>query len=265
MTNPLLGCRVKINRAKKHLADLKAAIDAFDALHPYGVMIDKKTETGYEVHRFWLNVPIPNDWGGILGDCVHNLRSALDLLAVELIKDGGGTPGDYASFPISSDPVHFRTSAITRINGASADAIKIVEGLKPYSGGEDTFWRLHRLDIADKHQLLIPVAAAHEMFGIKHDTRAPGSEHYPPATMTRVPAIDRKFPLKNGDALSWHVRVTAPGYEDNTEFEFGFGIAFGYGQIFDGEPVVPTLKKLVDFTEGIIDIFARHIFGLASW
>jgi hypothetical protein len=208
-----------------------------------------------------------------------NLRSALDLLAVDLVRCGGGTPGDYTAFPVGSDYVHFNTSAIKRVDGASADAIKLICRLKPYRHrrqtstahpgcrrqDEGTIWRLHRLDIADKHQLLIPVAAAHEMFGVKHDVRGPNSDLLPPAIMVRRPVRNRKFPLQNGDEVSRHLPVTDPGYEDNTEFEHGFGIAFGYGQVFDGEPVVPTLKQLIDFTERIIDIFARNIFGLTAW
>jgi hypothetical protein len=149
MTNPLIGCRIKISRAKKHLADLKAAVDAFDALHPYSLTTDKAPR--YEIHRFWLNAPIPVEWGAILGDCIHNLRSSLDLLAVELITINGGTPSDYSAFPISPDERHFEARGVPRLNGASARAIEFVRRLKPYRGdGNNTLWELHRLDIADK-------------------------------------------------------------------------------------------------------------------
>jgi hypothetical protein len=265
MPNPLSGARVKIVRAKKHLADLEGAIKDFDVLHPYSVMIDKKTEPGHEIHRFWQNVPIPSEWAAVFGDCVHNLRSALDLLAVALVKQGGATPTDYTAFPVGSDQTHFETSAIHRIDGASADAIKIVCELKPYRGGNDTIWRLHRLDIADKHQLLIPVAAAHKMFGVKYNITGPGMDHYGTPQMVRGPAVSRKFPLKNGDELGRYIPIPDAGYKDNTEFEFGFEIAFGEGQAFAGEALIPTLNELLRFTEGIADIFARRIFGLAGW
>jgi hypothetical protein len=266
MTNPLSGCRVKIDRAKKHLADLKAAVDAFDALHPYGVVVDKKTDPDSEIHRFWLNVPIPDEWAGILGDCVHNLRSSLDLLAIALIEHNGGTPGDYSAFPISPNETHFDASGVTRLKGASAQAVELVRSLKPYRGdANNTLWELHRLDIADKHQLLIPVAAAHKILGIKFDIRGPGMEDIPQRPMEWGEPHNRSFPLKNGDILGRYIPFRTAGYEDKSEFEFGFEIAFGEGQVFDGEPLIPTLVKLVDFTEGAIDIFARNIFGLASW
>jgi hypothetical protein len=261
MPNPLNGVRVKINRAKKHLTDLESSIKAFDALHPYSVIPDKKTTPGQEIHRFWLNVPIPDEWAAILGDCIHNLRSALDLLAVELVLDGGGTPGDYTSFPIGSDYTHFRTSAIKRVSGASAQAIELICRLKPYRRENGTIWQIHRLDIADKHQLLIPVAAVHKMLGIQYHVTDEATKSMPRSPMLRAAPIDRKFPLRNGDILFTYIRVRLP-FEDKSDFEHAFEIAFGEGQVFDGEAVIPTLTRLVDFIDRLVDIFARRIFRL---
>jgi hypothetical protein len=258
----LRGIRIKIDRAKKHLADLNAAIRTFQNGWPYTIKIEKDEKTGYETHKFFLLVPIPDEWGAIVGDCVHNLRSALDLLACELIRANGGIPGDYAAFPVGSNFTHFNSSAVRRINGASADAIKLVRRLKPYDGGNDTLWRLHRIDIADKHQLLIPVAAAHKEFGVQYDIQGAGPPDYTPP-MWLGPASDRKFPLKNGDELISYKRVVAPGIKDETKFHFTFEIAFGEGQIFDGEPVVARLDQLIRFTERIINLFAKRILKIA--
>jgi hypothetical protein len=263
---PLSSVRVKIDRAKKHLTHLDAAIRAFEAGRPYRVgMNNDASDPSHEIYYFKLLTPIPDEWGAIVGDCVYNLRSALDHLAAALVKANGGTPGDYTAFPVGSDKRHFETSAIKRIDGASAAAIQIASELNPYPGGDDTIWRIHRLDIADKHVLLIPVAAAHKVFGVRHDIQGPGLEHFLPGQMLRGPAVSRKFPLKDGDELGGYRRVLDAGYQDNTEFDFGFEIAFGEGQIFDGQAVIPTLTQLTDHTTGVIDIFAQRIFGTAAW
>jgi hypothetical protein len=111
------------------------------------------------------------------------------------------------------------------------------------------------LDIADKHQLLIPVAAAHKMLGIQYHVTDETTRSMPVGPMLRGPPTDRKFPLKNGDILLVYPRVRLP-FEDHSKFDFAFEIAFGERQIFDGEPIIPTLTQLVDFTERLIDIFA---------
>jgi len=260
----LSGVRVKIDRAKKHLADLDVAIRAFEALEPHRVVTHKESSTGDEIYRYCSLVPIPDEWGAVVGDCVHNLRSALDLLANALVRENGGVPGDRTAFPIGSSETDFRTSAIKRIEGASATAIKIVSDLNPYRGGNEPLYRLHRIDIADKHRLLIPVAASHVVFGVQWDITGPGFEHLPPSPMARVPAVSHKFPLKDGDELGRYPRVSDPGYQDKTKFEFEFEIAFGEGQIYDGESVIPAITKLVDFTDGLVGIFAGNVFKV-SW
>jgi hypothetical protein len=265
MPNPLTGVRVKIDRAKKHLADLDAAIKAFESRQPYTFIMEVDPNSGCEVYRFRECEGIPVEWGAIVGDCVHNARSSLDLLANALVRENGGTPTNHTAFPIGSDATDFRRRAIKKLNGASAAAIKLVEGLQPYPTGYNPLYRLHRIDIADKHLLLIPVAVAHRDFEVKHFLAGPGVTWSPPGFWHSSQVVDRKFPLKDGDILRSYERVVAPDIEDKTKFHFGFEIAFGEGQIFDGDPVVPTLTQLVDLAEGIIDIFAKQIFGLATW
>jgi len=113
--------------------------------------------------------------------------------------------------------------------------------------------------------LLIPVAAAHSHFGIRHDLIGPGMDHLPPSPWYFAKATDRKVPLKNGDELIAYRRGTGDGYEDKTDFNFTFEVAFGEGQIFDGDAVIPTLHELINFTERLINIFALHIFRVQSW
>ncbi len=88
--DPLLGVRVKVDRAKKHLADLDTEIREYHARNPYAIIPEIEAETGDEVHRLLIREAIPAHWGAILGDVVHNLRSSLDLLAAELEPYAGG-------------------------------------------------------------------------------------------------------------------------------------------------------------------------------
>ncbi len=264
MSDPLSSARIKIDRAKKHFAEIDAAIAAFEARDPFYVETDKESDPRYEIYRFRQREAIPPTWGAIVGDCAHNLRSALDHLAVALVVQGGGTPTQYTSFPIGRDEADFRSRLKSRLNGASAQAIALIEGLQPYSGADNPIFALHSLDILDKHENLVPVAAANSRRGFKIDIRQPGTEHYPPARMLRGPPLERKFPLKDGDELGSYLRESGDNIEDNSEFEFEFEISFGKAQIFDGEAVRPTLTKLVDLTEGIIKAFASGIWNL-SW
>jgi hypothetical protein len=75
MPNDLRSARVKIDRAQKHLADLDAAIKAFESREPYACVMNRDSQSGHEIYRFCERGAILIEWSAIVGDCVHNLRS----------------------------------------------------------------------------------------------------------------------------------------------------------------------------------------------
>ena len=77
-------------------------------------------------HRYRaVDVPDLDDkWALMIGDCVHNLRSALDYLAHELVRANGGTPDDHTQFPVHAAP------GGVRVHGGIAD-----DALAAHRGG----------------------------------------------------------------------------------------------------------------------------------
>ena len=66
------------------------------------------------------------------------------------------------------------------LQGASNFSMKLVERLKPYQGANNPFWRIHDLDIIDKHRLLLIVAASHTSMRVIFDTDAIFAKMLPP-------------------------------------------------------------------------------------
>src|SRR5260370_16394428 len=92
--------RVKIERAKKHFHDLQAARIQFMEGTPYRIDRENNAQTGYNLYRvFDIQTP-PAEIGLITGDVIHNLRSALDHLAYQLVLVNGSTPSKQTAFPI---------------------------------------------------------------------------------------------------------------------------------------------------------------------
>jgi len=95
----------------------------------------------------------------MLGDAIHNLRTALDHLAYRLVSVG---PKPHwrgkVYFPIADSAEEF----VSRIGGIKKrlrhDAVKPLAAIKAYRGGAgEILWQLNELDIIDKHRLLLPV------------------------------------------------------------------------------------------------------------
>jgi hypothetical protein len=152
------GSKLKIKRAKKHIRDLDhriaAFVDDFD-----GPFADTDRQTGHLLLNFPPDVGLPLELSVIIGDAIHNLRTALDLAWVDICEHLGVEVTSKTSFPIRET----RKELVDALNGApkiKGNAMlyeRIVDDIKPYARGNDALWPLHRLDIVDKHKLILPV------------------------------------------------------------------------------------------------------------
>ena len=252
MTN-FIGPRIKIDRAKRHIIDLKAEIDAFHARDPYRVLSHEDSQAGQRVIRVKVIEEIPSSWGAAIGDVVHNLRSSLDLLMNDLVVMAGNQPHRSTQFPVGIEVKELKPSFFEKVRGAEPRTIKLIKRLKPYEGGiGSALWRLHELDIRDKHRLLVPVGAAHRNVIFRpHIPTSDGIEL--PLLSFAIRPADRQFPLRDGAELYREPLVMAV----NTDPQVTLEIAFGDGQIFEGEPVIETLAQLAQAVDRVIGAFDR--------
>jgi hypothetical protein len=256
------GPRGKIERAKQHVRELEAAISTFLETHPYEVVRDDDTEPGKRLYKLSKADCPPDNLALIAGDIVHNLRAALDLLIWQLIEASGKVPNGHDGFPISVSAQHFETTGIAKVKRRiRKEAVEVLRSVKPYKGGNDALWRLHHLDIADKHHVLYVVGSAFNSVSPGGDASASFPEEVRAlmeGVMSQVflrPA-DRMFPLKIGDVLFVDAGGRPPA---KNQPKFVFDIAFGQGEIVEGEPIVPTLHQLVGATAQTVELFATFL------
>jgi hypothetical protein len=199
--------QLKIQRAEKHIQELHAVVKSFTAAHPIGVTgrIDPQTgEPVYYVAQTWV---VPDEVPLIAGDVLQNLRSALDYLICALVRINGKEPSRFAAFPIADQEPALQKDKQwfeSKIEDIHEDAKAVIRSLKPYRGGDDTLWRLHRLNITDKHRLLFTVGVALFHFDVGQHVQATRG------TDTEGDELDfnfspgwtrSHFPLKTGDVL----------------------------------------------------------------
>lgn len=263
MTNPLFSCRVKIDRAYKHLFDFQSGMEAFSRRNPNAVLTDELSEPGIKIDRFNLREPIPVEFSSIIGDIAHNLVSALDSLAVSLVRHANIEPVTEevmreTYFPIKwsddfSDP---KTLRFFKRIGPKAETI--IRSLAPYKGGRgENLFNLYRLNIIDKHRAIVPVASGfvtvHYIVPLRDDI---------PVMPPRDADGKRLFPLKYGDVLTRRVFHEREYYANA---HFTLDVAFGEGQVLEGRSVYPALGDFINDVEGVITSFATDIFGIADW
>jgi hypothetical protein len=89
MMPDLTGVRLKLERAREHIEAIRARCEAFTDRDPppFASRIEQKSapegSIEYTVYAVVREQP-PLDLGPMIGDAVHNIRSALDYLIYEL-------------------------------------------------------------------------------------------------------------------------------------------------------------------------------------
>jgi hypothetical protein len=163
----------RLNRALYHLNCLQAEVDAWLDEQPHRTWTMTEADDDGPKKYFYCQVlrKPPSHLSLIIGDCLHNLRSALDNLAFELVlehKQGPLSKGIVrdSAFPILSVDIEQDAETMKRFKrmtrGMSPGARKAIEALQPYTRKKNfashPLWQLNELSIRDKHRLP-PVAS----------------------------------------------------------------------------------------------------------
>lgn len=238
------------------LNELELSVAAFLASQPFALEEFDEQETGDLVYRVRVARQPPIEWSTVVGDIVHNARSALDHLAWRLVEAGGGTPSDTTYFPIVEAEARYGEKLRKALKGASQANREAVKALRPWRNGDADLWRLHRLDIVGKHRLLVTVGAAQR--GIVLSSTFSGfGEGQQPIRMPplEVRAADNQFPLQDRAEVFRVMKAARTVDPAGFSFEHGisFEIAFSDGLIVEGEPLVPVLRGLVEHAASVVE------------
>lgn len=147
----------KLARGKEHLAALSQACGAYlDTGPEITVEMYNDPETGSVETRFLGEPSPPTRIGAIVGDVVHNLRSALDVAAWQLAiaNDEAATHQERSqvSFPLTRCAEEFKKPHRS-LKFFSKPAREVIERLQPYQPSMDALSWLRDLSNADKHRV----------------------------------------------------------------------------------------------------------------
>jgi hypothetical protein len=251
--NPLfIGSKLKVKRADQHIDELKSIILAFLKTDFYRLHIEKDPKNGNNVLKFETTKEMPCEVPLIIGDAIHNLRAALDLMACEIVVMAGDTPDRWTKFPFRDT----REELVGAIKGGKIKAAPqtiidlIVDTIKPYKGGNDPLCDLDDLDIVDKHKLLIPTTSVVGLTGVSAEDEGHNSFEF------QYIAVGQGK-KQNIVSTPYNLNITKQGQP-------AFDVRFDKGQIFEGQPVIPTLHKLSQLVSGIVQTIEKAYFALGK-
>lgn len=218
---------VKTKRAEKHLRDLEGLAESTRGLEDYAFISDENGKLTYQ------RLPVV-EFGVIAaaGDVLHNLRTALDHLAWQLVLANRNVPTRHTGFPIAESPSKLVSIFRKKVAGMRPEAKKAIKDLRPYNGGNDPLWRIHYLDIVDKHKELLIVGNKHlfrgDHFLGEFFAQADEAAHFPGIYLADT-----------------HTESQSPVHPSAIKLE-----------IPGMEALIPSMHQLLVFTAELIDSFA---------
>lgn len=179
------------------------------------------------------------------GDAVHNMRSALDLLAIDVVaQSGGSTKGVY--FPFAEDKTGLNEMIKRKkFHRATQEAQDLLWAHEPFKGGNGLLRGLHDLDIMEKHQVILPVSPVIEVEEVVFHF-ASGPAHRFRTQKASVDAAQRM------PSLPICVQTKSLGMAAVFMNEAP--------SVFHSKVLLETLHGLVQYLDGLIEAFAT-LFG----
>ncbi|HXM38600.1 MAG TPA: hypothetical protein VN908_08085 [Gemmatimonadales bacterium] len=259
------GGGLKIERAKEHISEFEADSRAFLQANPYfGVSQFDQTQGRL---TFVVRGPnqIPPRLSSVAADAVQNLRSSLDILwhrvwAPETAK------ARKVYFPMFENPHALETRFKGVKEASQKAAVDILRRAKPYKSGNKPLYDLFEIAPRDRHETPVLSVAAYNkiIFALPPNVTYRGKRglqfHFTPLDASG--AVVHLF-LKDGAPLPMDISVeTTGGPVVEVKCQLPADIAFGEGEILEGEPVPKTLHEFLDVTNAIVEAF--RLAGLVS-
>jgi hypothetical protein len=170
--HPLDGAYKRVNRASEHLGDLKRRVNVFRQNKINGISIDyqrirspiKRNEFIYIRNIRSRPIPVPKEFGIIVGEITYNLRAALDYLIYALACFDSKQEVERTQFPIEDSPETFDTRICEiedkgrgkYLRGVSPEHVTAIKRLQPFDGCQWT-GQLRDISNPDKHRRITVV------------------------------------------------------------------------------------------------------------
>jgi hypothetical protein len=253
MSLDLYGPRLKVERAEHHIHDLETLFERYVSDSLNRLRPDRKHRL-LKQGRTVQEAVFPKHTSTVLGDALHNLRVALDHAYYLAAEANGAVMDEFTRFPFFKD----RQSLEGSINGhkkkglTPSDAVidAIVDRIQPYQAGKLRLYDLHRLDITDKHMVLIPTVSSLTIESGSYAVDSSSRKTFTAGGSGSLTII--------GDQSKIPIPLLGVGggggFVFNGNPKNAFRICFGKGQPFEGDEILETVRTLKAATVEALDI-----------
>lgn len=105
------GAQLKLDRARRHIEELVAAINAYHKKDPYVLRLERGGGERKYVLRSYFDHEPPAELPAIIGDCLQNMRMSLEHVVWALARQELGRGPGHTAFPICTARVKHSRNA----------------------------------------------------------------------------------------------------------------------------------------------------------
>jgi hypothetical protein len=244
MIAPFEASRLKLERADEHLQEFDRVAKDYLNNKPCAIVVEPfpgglHEHMGTQSWNARIHKPVPTKFSVLIGDFVHNLRTALDLLVCDLVTINGKSAKQvYFPFCATAAELH-HVIRERKIHRAGPDVVALIERMKPYNGGNIALRAIHDLDVTDKHHALLPVISGVSLpLGKIFGTDLPPSA----GSWQSIIAYDGQMIIGTPDILKIPL---------GTELPARFFLALDFGPGIGFRPVIEGLYELAREADGV--------------
>lgn len=248
---------MKVARARHHVMEFDARVAMWASagnVEPIPTIADDRLS--FELRLKVTNAPPLSEWALIVGDAIHNLRSALDVFVWSNADLASLTEREQRAlmWPVVTDPAIWPSAASTKLKSLPDAVVKAIAECQAFQRPEDQ--RLHdgllllnQLDIQDKHRLALSARTELLHVDSEHaiefeDDAAAIRNGAPDTTVTPVPPED-------GLVLLVH-RTKEPIVRVNGKFVLTYRLMLDVG---DGE--IPIGELIDGLAQNVLQALAH--------
>ena len=144
------SAKLKIIRANQHLRDFETRFAEYVATKPHRFSIHNDPESGQPKIRIRFESDRTKTFTLVVGDAIHNLRTALDHLTWEVIGLDGGTQNRYTKLPTGDNRVYYE-AACKGIETPSDWVKSLFISLEPKPATSWAITNKHRQRVGPRH------------------------------------------------------------------------------------------------------------------
>lgn len=273
----LQSAKSKIERAQEHIDELNKCVDRYFETKRHTVEIEDRYDERITVWRYAVTGELPLSFANVIGDCLSNLRPALDNLACAVALRYKNSATDTA-FPFGKTQEIFEKAMAKKGKKLPEEAKNFIRDMKPYPMGNNLLWQLHDLNRGDKHHLgLAPVyldmnGTMGQLIVYKGQVLSVGSRsgsHLIRVSGGMAQSNDKRRPILKKDGLYFAPRVaddfefltTTINAEFYLDYRPKFNIALPKIEGLELETAGACLTRMRDLTHSILDTFESRFLS----